>query len=243
VSNSPQLGRFETELKSQSPAGLQGLPIRGAWVKAVRAKPITVPTTFSFPRGRLEGELTILPSYGQDSHPLHGHFYDGENAHPFIGRLTNLRIEAPTPHAGRRANTARDMAAYLAYESMHTRATKDMGERNGSAFATKQCLELWSRWPGIQDDRALRRAREKAKNRLKGTASGLLSYSGTKPDMSDYVVILLLAGAKVEVIAGQLTATGSAWIWRWGQQLAEHHPRAHITAQVPQARSFSWTVN
>lgn len=209
----------------------------------MRAKPITVPTTFNFPHASLDGELTILPRYGQDNHPLHGHFYIGDNAHPFTGKLENLRIESTATRTGRPANIARDMGTYLAHASIQKSASKAIGESHAAAFATAQCLELWKRWPGIQDDRTLRRARENAQKRLKGSARGLLTYTGTNTDMLDYVSVMLLAGARVEVTDGNLIATGPAWIWRWGQQLAENHEHARVTALMPEARPFTWIVD
>ena len=167
----------------------------------MRAKPITVPMTFNFPHGSLDGELTILPSYGQTSHKLHGHFYINDDAHPFIGKLENLRIESTASRTGRKPKIERDMGAYLAHTSIQQRATKAIGASKANAFATEQCLELWKRWPGIKDDRTLRRARENAQERLKGVARGLLTYTGTNAEMSDYVSIMLLAGATVEVLS------------------------------------------
>ena len=208
----------------------------------MRAKPITRPTIFSFPHGDLDGELTILPSYGQNNHRLHGHFYIGHDAYPFTGKLENLRIESTAPRTGRPPKIARDIAVYLAHASIQKSASKAIGEAGAAAFATTQCLELWMRWPGIQDDRALRRAREKAQMHLRGSARALLTYTGTSPDMLDYIAVMLRAGARIEVADGNLIATGPAWVWRWGSQFAEEHKDGHVTALVPEARPFTWIV-
>ena len=76
-----------------------------------------------------------------------------------------------------------------------------------------------------------------------GKRTGLLTYTGTNADMLDYVSVMLLDGARVEVTDGNLIATGPAWIWQWGHQFAENHEQARVTALVPEARPFTWIVD
>lgn len=212
--------------------------------KTERSKPTTRKVKFRFPDGnRLDGELTILPRHDHATHLVHGHFHDGGNWIPFHGRIENLIIEAPrTRPPGRPRKEARDLGAFMAYESMRMGAQHSIGEHKAKSFATRKCLELWSRWPGIQDDASLRAARRRGREILSGKARWQLTYTGTTADFSDYVVACLLPGSEISITSGHLLATGPAWIWRWGSQEAELHQTVKVAALVPDMRDMSHTI-
>ena len=194
-----------------------------------RIKPIELRPTFHFGNYNTDGALTIYPRPGSTRHAIGGHFYLGDVAHPFTGSIEGLALDyAPSAPPGRPPKTARDVGVYLAYESFLQNAQRDLPMPQAQGFSKRKCMELWKKWPGISDEKALRRARKNALDALEGKRA-LLTYTGTTPDFSDYVALLLLPGASYCMQAGTMQVQGPAWLWRWGQEVAEHTRRINAT--------------
>lgn len=184
--------------------------------------------------------LNIYPREGGTRHPIGGHLYIGENAHPFTGEINGLRFiyEQKMPR-GQPKKIGRDMGAYMAYQSFFRNAIRaNLTESKAKAFASKKCLELWQKWPGIQDGSGLRLARRHAQNELAGKPRTHFTYTGTKPDWSDYTCLLLLPGATRQATDGKLHIDGPMWVWHWGMEVAEWYERVTAMADVPDAADF-----
>ena len=209
----------------------------GAMTPSRRLAPVNIPLAFRLGQRQIaDGILTIYPRENSTQHPIGGHLYIGAQAYPFTGKVEGLRFdfEHSTPR-GRPAKTARDVAVGMAYDSFVRAATRTVGEKRAKAFATRQCLELWQKWPGVQDASALRRARRNMQTELKGRNGVLITYNGTAPDMSDYVAVWLLPGATLQTTGGELHMHGPAWVWHWGAELAQHFECISAVAQTPSA--------
>lgn len=194
-----------------------------------RIKPIELRPIFQFGNYSTDGTLTIYPRPGSTRHPIGGHFYLGDVAHPFTGSIEGLALDyAPSVPPGRPPKTARDVGVYLAYKSFLQVARRELPMPQAQGFSKRKCMELWKKWPGISDEKALRRARSSALKTLEGNRA-LLSYTGTAADYSDYVALLLLPGASYCTQAGAMQVQGPAWVWRWGQETAEHTQRISAT--------------
>ncbi len=185
-----------------------------------RIKPIELCAQFHFGRSNItDGVLNIYPREGSSRHPIGGHFYAGDNAIPFMGTIDGLNIiRAPDAQFGRPSKTARDTGVYMAYQSILGCMFHTLPLPQAQAFAKNECLKMWSEWPGIQDARALRRARKNVEEDLSKLAA--LTFTGTAPDMSNYVTLLALPGATWQVHAGKVQICGPAWVWRWGEEKA-----------------------
>ncbi len=238
---SPQLGRAAIRPNRHPSrwlaAGIYyGGSIRGDALQR-RIKPIELRAQFNFGPGPVtDGVLNIYPRPGSLQHPVGGHFYLGDTAHPFTGRIDGLHItRAPTSPQGRPPKTARDMGVKIAYDSLLRCAVCTLPKVKAQTFAKNQCLDLWSRWPGIQEAAALRTARRNAGRTLAGTTGAMLTYTGTAPDLSDYVAVLALPGATHQTHAGRLRINGPAWVWRWGEETAERFDTVQIEVSIPGA--------
>lgn len=212
----------------------------------MRRTPITLAFTMRLPSAEVfPGELHIHERAGSLNHPVGGFLSVGEETLPLIGEIRNLRIERQdSPARGRPTKTARDVGVYLAHHAIARTAARPGGEPTfppspgQRRWATQEVLQLWQRWPGIQDESAVRRSLKKAEAALKGAPCSLLTYTGHAADMSDFATVLLMQGANTTVASGRLHATGPAWVWRWGQERAEFGRRFTVVAETPEARDF-----
>lgn len=203
---------------------------------AQKLQPLTLRPKFHFGKNLVtDGVLNIYPRQDSLRHPIGGHIFFGNDAYPFVGHVDGLRLTGEkTKPRGRPSNLARDLGVRLAYDSIMQHAGRLLPLPRAKAYAKRECLALWNRWPGIQDDRALRRARGTADKVLKGHTA-LFTYTGVAEDFSDYVALLLLPGATWQTYEGETRIHGPAWVWRWGEEKAEHFHNVTAIARTPNA--------
>lgn len=147
---------------------------------------------------------------------------------------------------------ARRVALVMAHQAMTRIATPNLGQRDARCFAREQCLKLWPNWTAIQrrdkeqkvwgvrldvlpgEDRRFREYRQETWAEIQGAVRCQFIYTGTREDMTDFTVVMHLAGSTWAASAADgVRIQGPAWTWCWGWHEATFSPSVRLWARGP----------